>query len=159
MGKYSKYKDTMVKFQQEPSWQQEIDALKPEILKLKNAEISEYFSGLKDEKAELEKQIKEINTKLEACSQILVERLEEDGITSFKTDLGTFYIKDEPYSSVSDRPAFYSWVRENKLEDLFTIHYQTMSGMVKERLENGEELPPGISVFMKSSIQRRTSKA
>jgi uncharacterized protein YaaN involved in tellurite resistance len=159
MGKYSHLKDNIVRFSQDQSWQEEIDKLKPELTKKSNTELSKHYSDLKDLKEDLEAKIKKLNTEIEACSQILVDRLDEDGIQSFKTDTGTFFIKDEPYSTVSDKQAFFKWVKDQGLEDLFTVHYQTMSGMVKERLLNGEELPPGISVYMKSSINRRVSKA
>jgi phage host-nuclease inhibitor protein Gam len=160
MGKYSKYKDTMTRFQQEPSWQEEIDKHKKELATQKNADIASRYSELKDQKKELEEKIKAMNAELEACSQILVDRLETDGTSSFKLTNGTsFFIKDDPYSSVQDKPALYKYLKENGMEDLFSVNYQTLSAIMKERLENGEELLPGVAVYMKTSIQRRTSKA
>jgi hypothetical protein len=160
MGKYSNLKGKLVKFEVEPEWQQKIDQLKPDMMKLKNADLGELFSGLKDRKSELEGQIRELNTQLEAISQVLIERMETDAIQNFKTSDGTtIFIKDEPYTSTSDKQALFQWIRDTEQEDLFSVHYQTLSAIVKERLESGEELPPGVAVYMKSSIQRRAGKA
>lgn len=162
MGKYSKFKESLTKFQQPTEWQESIDRVKEEqnFEGKTNVELSQVFAEAKDEKATLEARIRDMNTIIEAVNQVLVVRLEDDDITSFKTtDGSTFFIKDEPYSSVSDKQAFHKFIKEEGLDDLFTVHYQTMLAMVKERLEKNEEPPPGISVYMKSSIQRRTSKA
>jgi hypothetical protein len=160
MGKYTKLKKDMVRFTQPTDWQLEIDNRKVELRQTPNAELADLYNVTRDKKDDLHEQERKLNTTLEAISQLLVDRLETDGLTSFKTEDGTtMYIKDEPYCSAQDKASLLQWVKEQGMEELLSIHYQTLSGLVKTRLENGEELPPGVAVFMKSSIQRRAGRS
>jgi hypothetical protein len=67
-------------------------------------------------------------------------------------------LKDDPYPQVIDRDAFHKWVHEQSKEDLFSVHYQTMASLVKEYLEDGQPTPPGIKVFIKTGITRRSAR-
>jgi hypothetical protein len=161
MGKWSGMKETMVKFEQPKDWQQKIDELKhgtegqPGLYSKSTLDLGEVYHNLRIEKEGLEAREKLINTEIEAISQILVGRLEDDGLTKITNKFGTFSIKDEPYTSVQDKQAFLKWVRETDQEELLTVPYATTNALAKKALEDGESLPPGVTVFMKSSITRR----
>lgn len=110
-------------------------------------------------KDRLEEKIRGLNVAIEAYTRLILDRLENDGETSFKIEDGTnTYIQDDVYVSVKDKEALYKWVRENKLEDLFTINYQTLSSMIKTKVIDGEEIPPGVETFFKSKIAQRAPK-
>lgn len=117
------------------------------------------FCKIRDHKDQLETQVKELNVDLEALSQLLVHEMEGEGLDLFRLDSGdSLSIKDEPYCSVADKNIFINWIKDSRMEDLLTVHYQTLSAMTKQRLESGKPAPPGIKVFMKSSITRRRAR-
>ena len=92
-------------------------------------------------------------------SQTLVDGFEAEDYTNLKLGNGvSLSIKDDVYSYLKDKPAFHAWIRENGLEDLFSVNYQTMSSMVKTKLIDGEPIPPGIEPYFKQSITVRGVK-
>lgn len=152
MGKWSKFKNTLVRFAQPEAWQSKVDKRKQHFSQMSKVELCKQFTLVKDEKDRLNDELSVANIDEEALHQILVELLESEGDTQIKNEFGTFFIRDEPYCSVQDRRAYLDWVRESKMEDILTVNYQTTSGLVKKKLEDGEDVPPGITVFLKSSI-------
>jgi hypothetical protein len=161
MGKYSQLKGKIAQFTQPDDWQQKIDKLKKELAlgKKKTVELTGIFDVARQKKEALQEQISEVNTELEAVQQVLLAQLEEQDITSLKDTAGnTFFVKDDPYCSIEDRGLFNAWVKETGQEDLFSVNYQTVSAITKDALVNAKALPPGVRVFMKSSIQKRAAK-
>ena len=167
MGKYSNLKSELTGFSNDPSYQERIDNEKEKV----RSEIEETDRPLtitnfgmtlveaKLEKKRLEELVKEQNLRIEALNQLLVDRLEAEDYGTFKLNNGvSFSIKDDVYCGVTDKVSFHNWIRENDLEDLFSVHYQTMASMTKERLIKGEEVPPGITPYFKQSITVRGIK-
>jgi hypothetical protein len=152
MGKWSKLKASLARFVEDPTWQARIDLEKENYLADNRTARCRHYAEAREEKKRLEERVLELNTSLEALSQLLVEDLEAELETKITNHLGTFSIKDDPYPVVQDRLAYLHWIREQELEDLLTVNYQTTAGQVKDRLEKGLTLPPGINVFMKSKI-------
>lgn len=158
MGKWSHLKKNLVKFEHPPDYQQKVDEVKQQhkLRDRADVDLCELFGHLKDKKDELEDKVKLLNVELEAVQQELIERMEEQGITGIKTvEHGNFFLKDDPYSSVQDRSQFHEWIRTTGQEGLFTVMYQTANGIAKAHLEAGKPLPPGMAVFMKTTVQRR----
>lgn len=158
MGKWSKLKDTLVKFVQPDTWQNKIDKVKKEeYAKLGKMELCKEFLRIDTEKEKLKDQLSDLNTREEALNQLMVDFLETEGDSSVRNIYGTFFIKDDPYCSVTDKTLFNNWVKGEGMEDLFSVNYQTTAGLTKARLEAGQNVPPGITVFMKTSIGHRKS--
>ena len=158
MGKWTKLKKELARFQQPEEYQQRVDKAKLPYLNLGMIKLAEKFSDWKDRKDEINDRLKEANLELEALIQVLVAKMEDDNVTKFQTGEGlSIFIKDEPYCSTQNREELHEWVRKEGLHDLFVVNHQTLTAMVKEKLERGEELPPGVAIYMKTSIQRRDS--
>lgn len=164
-GKYSRLKDSLTRLSLEPSHQEQVEDMKLRI-KEKVHDTYERFATPTDfgntlinaklEKLRLENLIKHQSLIISACEQVLVEFLEDSDITSIKMGNGvSLSIKDDVYTQVSDKIAFHQWIRDNGLEDLFSVHYQTMASMVKDRLMNNEDIPPGITPYFKQGITLR----
>lgn len=152
MGKWSNLKEKFVKFVQEPTYQALIDKQKQVYLPKSRLERCQLLASAKKEKEKLEDLIKLRNIELEALSQLLVDDLEGEDESKVVNSAGTFAIKDSPYPQVKDRAAYLAWIRQEGLEDLLSVNYKTTEGMVKGMIEKGEALPPGIEVFIKTSI-------
>jgi len=164
MGKYSHLKDQLTRFSGEPEYQQRVSAEKEKIkqdllsqgLPPNAVNFGKVLVSARVRKAQLEAEVKKENLTIEAMNQLLVEFLEDESLSSVKLDAGvSLTIKDDVYCSVADKESFYKWIHDNDLEDLFTVNYQTMSSMVKQKLSNNEEVPPGINTFFKQSITVR----
>jgi hypothetical protein len=127
---------------------------------LSQQELGKRYTELRDKKDALEAQEKKINLELEAVQQLLIPKMEQNGMDLYRMPSGdSLSIKDEPYCSVADKDAFTSWIKETGQESLLTVHYMTLSAMTKDRLQTGQNPPPGIKVFLKQSITRRRARA
>jgi hypothetical protein len=153
MGKWSGLKDKFTAFVQDPTYQQKVDLEKKTLAKLSRVLRCAKYAAFKRLKEAAEDEIEKLNVKLEALSQLLVDDLEGEAETKITNDTGTFSIKDEPYPSVKDKLAFHAWVRSSGQEEILTVNYMTMSAIVKAKIEAGEEIPPGVDVFIKTSIR------
>ncbi len=158
-GKWSSLKGSYPSAPVDMDFQARVNTVKQGLQATSKTERARKFCELRDAKDELEAQIKEINTNLEALSQLMILEMETAGETLFRLDSGdSLSIKDEPYSSVVDKDAFINYIEKSGQKDLLTVHYMTMNSMVKERLQNGQEPPPGIKVYVRQSIMRRRGR-
>jgi hypothetical protein len=137
-----------------------IDALKAANADKKEdlAALGELYGAAKDDKERLEAEKKAVNERLQAFTEMLVERMEAMSLSSFKDAKGRpVILDDKPQPKYVDKRAFLKWVKEAGLEELLTMHYQTMLAEVKRRLDAGLEPPPGVEVKLKTGVQRRKS--
>lgn len=136
---------------------------------------------LKDE--ELERQHKASSAHLRMLEAEVYQLLADNGVSSMKVDgLGTFirterlYVhlartsdpsdpSDEEHVSESARASLEAWARQTRdasgeplIDVLFAFQpkMSTVKAVYKDRLENGEELPPGVeSGYVKGITWRR----
>jgi hypothetical protein len=135
------------------------DVVEFSLERLTPQELAVRFCKLRDEKDALEAQEKKLNLQLEAIQQLMIPKMEQSGMDLFRLTSGdSLSIKDEPYVSIADKGTFLNWIKSSGQEDLLTVHYMTMSAMTKERLQNGQEAPPGLKVFLKQSLTRRRAR-
>lgn len=85
----------------------------------------------------------------------------EDGIASArKLDGLTYSPNRTPYATVQDEDRFIEWAKEN---DNALIEIAAREGLlnqlVRQALDNGEELPPGIGYYTREKISIRGLKA
>lgn len=163
-GKYSHLKNQMTKVQQEPEYQQRVNAKKDEIkarLLQDGQSVNIVNFGLeyakaRAEKARLEELIKAQQVIIEATQQELIDMMENENFTTVKLGVGvSISIKDDIYCTVKDKPLFMNWISQNDMEDLLSVNYQTMAAMAKSRLQDGLPIPDGIDTYFKQSIMIR----
>ena len=146
-----------------PEWQgddvdriQQIQTIKTKLAEKTNPEIARLMKDLKFQKEELEAELSNIELQYEACQRLLSERLENDGTSSFRLDTGElFYIEDVPYAQIKDKTQSNIWFIENGMDELRSVNWQTLNAIVKERLKNGDSLPEGVDVYMKTTVKMR----
>lgn len=117
------------------------------------AKLASEYAKRDAEKKALEAEISQLNIELEGLSQLAVESFENDGLQ--KIDLasgGSASLRDTPYTSIEDRSQVLAWIKKNKMQDVLTVPYQTLSGMNNERLVAGKPLIPGTKCFMKTKL-------
>jgi len=162
MGKYSFLKDKLTRFvDPDGDYNRKIEARKQQLLKNSppNEALCDELATAKAEKKRLEESTSAVNLTITALEKILAERFEDAGTLKLSTGSGTFSIADDPVIQFPDKHAFNSWVREQGMEDLLSVHYQTAAGIIKEKLLKGDPLPPGTAVYMSVGINYTKAKA
>jgi len=156
MGKYAHLKDVLDPLPQDQTWQQRINTVKPRFNGKGLGLLGEAYNKARERKEKLEDDLGDVNTELEALSQMILSKMEEDNLSLVRLDDGsTLYINDKPYCRVDNQVKFLTWIRTSKKEDLLSVHYQRMNSLVSEMLLEGQEPPPGIKAFIKTSLGRR----
>lgn len=160
-GQLSHLKSTLEKVAEEPERQQELDQVKVELKDLNVGDLAIEYRKWYDEKEKLNQAISDLNIKLDAAGQLLLENLERQGLEQLRTTDGstTLFIKDDVYCKQQNRAEYLDWIKKNGMEDLLTVHYSTMNAQTTDRLVKGQPVPPGIQAYFKQSIRiRRNTK-
>lgn len=117
------------------------------------AEIAEAYNDLTEEKAEREKELADVDLRLEAALRALHQKMADakmDGVIA----AGYLWTpKLKPYPSVKNKAEFLAWAKE-KMPDNLTMHHGTLTSTVCDALEENKPLPPGVDVFLKPSFSR-----
>lgn len=116
----------------------------------------------RDAKFELEKAEKEKTAKQEAYDQVeneLMEMLEDQGKKSSAKfeDLGhVTLVEPRLYAKVlkEEEDKLFDYLIQNGFSELVkrTVHSGTLSSLVKEKIRNNEEVPPGVTYYLKKSL-------
>lgn len=123
---------------------------KKELLRLKR---------LKDEYAELNRRRDDVRRELDMQQAAVYAYMEEYDIESMKVDDLTF-IRTAPreFATVQDREAFVEWAMRNDASLVaMKEEKRLLNQLVRERIDNGEELPPGIGFYTREIVSIRTS--
>lgn len=104
----------------------------------------EKYEALKDER--------------EAAERGLLDRMEMEETESIKCDGTLFVPTTTVYGQVNDRAEFIAWAKDNEPELIEAKERKALvSELVRERLDNGEELPPGVGFYAKQYISLRAA--
>ena len=90
-----------------------------------------------------------------AASEVLLERWGDDGTQSIKRDhLGLLARTDDVRARITDMKAFKEWAQTKQLEGLVqeTVNANTLSSTMKVLLQEGEDIPECISLFIQSRV-------
>lgn len=165
MGKWSeKTKDLPAFEQDDRNWQHEINEQKTLFVRSLTeanggvaptaAMLAEMYKAKRLEKAAHEEKEHKLNTDIEALTQLIIDAYEEEGVDMLRlTSGGKVSTKIEPYAQVKDKQAYLEWLLgDPDLRRSLSLPWQTTNALVKHKLEDEEELPPGIGVFRKTSL-------
>lgn len=113
---------------------------------------------LKLKRDEAKKKADELDAEFKKLQAALIERMDADECESLKVDGTLFVPASTPYGSVQDRSEFVAWAQENDDSLIEPKERATLlNQLVRERLDNGEELPPGIGFYVREYISLRAS--
>ena len=159
MGKWTQFRKSLPQKPTEQKYQDEVNQARTKLLESGQANLGNlgvWYGKARKAKKEIEEELSACNLTIAALEQMIVGEFEKQGLSQYRLDTGELIsITDTPYSSLEDRAKFHAWVKETNQEDLFSVHYQTMNSLVKDRLENGEPAPPGIKVFIDTGVSFR----
>ena len=119
------------------------------------------FVETRDTIAKIQKRHKEEIADLKALQDRrglwLKGQLDEMGLDSFKTAHGSCFTVEKSSASVADRQIFLDWVHADWVSREGFLENRVSKGAVKQRLEDGEVLPPGVSYTTFKDVQIRRS--
>jgi hypothetical protein len=167
MGKYTHLRHKLPAFRASAdegmrTWYAKVDEWKQEFLGTESGEnanhamLAREYAERDAKKKQLESEISQLNIELEGLSQLGCEAMENDGVEKSNLAAGGYVsIKDTPYTSVINRAAIFRWIKRNKMQELLTMNYQTLSAITNERLIAGKPTIPGTKLFMKTKLTVR----
>ena len=127
-------------------------------------ELADRLRALRDEKAEAEQRVKEINTEIDEVDYRLSELMAESETQNF-TRAGTMFClttKTRASATAGRKEELFSALRGAGFGDLVyeTVNANSLSAFVKEQIaENGDALPAWldglVNVFEKTSVSLR----
>lgn len=141
-----------------PSYIARVEELKTEFGDLPQADLLKAHEVETELKRELESKIKETHARIEAISQLLIEILESQGVTSVNTVSGSLSISIAPHVTVMDKEALHHFVEGNEdLSYMWSVNHSTLTSWVKSLIEEGKdaEIPECLKIMLKTSIGSR----
>lgn len=125
------------------------------------ATLAQQAAGLRKLKLALqaaESRAKDLKTEFLAAEQGLLTRMEAEGVQSIKHDNTNFVPVQTVYGAVQDRSEFIKWAEETQPELLETRERKAiLNEMVRQHLDDGEPLPPGLGFYVRAYISQRGS--
>ena len=94
--------------------------------------------------------IKDSMTKLESW---LMQKADEDGVTSFKTTAGTAFVTTTDFANVADWDAVLTFIKENDAFDM--LEKRVSKTAVRAHMDETGDVPPGITYGSKIGINVR----
>jgi hypothetical protein len=157
MGKWShlvgKLKDKPV----DPSYEQALMARVDELMAEEKQTLALNYEDNEQDIADLEKDVKDRKFEQEAILAAMTRKFKDEGLESAVIAGHRWTPVPDPYASVKDRAAFLEWAEQHMRENL-QLPWQTLNATVKAALEVGDELPPGVEVFLKRGFKRTKQK-
>jgi predicted nuclease with TOPRIM domain len=128
-------------------------------------ELAEKLKSMRDDKASLEADLKELNQEIADVEAQLVELMTTQEVSGFKHAGSTFslVIREFPAAEPERKDELYDQMRKHGFENLFTINPMTLSGTVKELKANNDDTLPDwleglVKIAEKTGIRVSKSK-
>lgn len=166
MGKYDSIiaRLRLARLGEEPKYQEKINVVKNELREnlganLQASILAGMYEEVRDEKEKIQEQLSDVNLRIAALEQLIDERYEAEDITNVKRSNGSsINIQREPYAQVVDRDEVRIWAVATGLERSLMLPWQTLNSHVKELLQLGEPLPPGVKLYSRASVRLTRGK-
>jgi len=109
-------------------------------------------------KATLENEVKDVNERMSILLFELIEYMENSELESIKiAGIGLCSLTRSKKYSIENPIVFEEWMKEHgEMDNVLAVHASKVHGYYKEKLDNNEELPPGIKTFVKQNISIRS---
>lgn len=126
-------------------------------------ELADELRDKRERKKALEEQVKQLNAELDVLDARLAQAMIDQETQSFSRAGKLYYIKTITRASAKAGEAenLYKWLKEHGAADLVkeTVNAQTLTGYVKELLDETEDLPAGlgdlVNVYEKQTVAMR----
>jgi len=163
MGIYKKYAAQFPLQEFEPGpFQDKVNALKDAVSEKDRepATLAARYRHLRKRRARAEEIMSRISAAVAATEQLFWSACEGAGVESVKLQDGFYMgVTDDLAVSTTCREDVNAWIRRSGLERLLSVNSNTLSGLVKDRILAGEEVPEGIAVksYKKTTYRKGNS--
>ena len=103
--------------------------------------------------AETKMKVDDIKAKMSKLESWLMQKADEDGVTSFKTPAGTAFVTSTDFANVADWDAVLTFIRENDAFDM--LEKRVSKTAVRSYMDVSGEVPPGINYGTKLGVNIR----
>jgi hypothetical protein len=115
------------------------------------------YVKLRRKKEALEASVKadvdEIKAKMAKLEAWLMQKADQDGVTSFKTTAGTAFVTTTDFANVADWDAVLSYIKAHEAYDM--LEKRVSKTAVRAQLDETGSVPPGITYGTKIGINIR----
>jgi hypothetical protein len=119
------------------------------------------YMRLRERKAAIEAEVKEqleaVKADMLKLEAWLKQKLDEDGLTSFKTDHGTAFLTTTDFANVEDWDATLKFIIEHEAYDM--LQRRVSKDAVRAYIDDTKEVPAGIKYGTKLDINIRKPAA
>lgn len=119
----------------------EVDPGRPEQRQL-NLLINDYADRRRT-REDIEADAKEARGLEEKAELALFGFLEAANLRSVRHERGLFYLNDQAWARVTDEDKARAWA-EAEMPEIITLNRQRLSVVVRERIKESRDLPPGV---------------
>ena len=124
-----------------------------ELTELTLGELADQYRDALDVIKLLEDQVKEHKRNNAVLQNIILQRMEESEIDTYKTEKITLTRKEELMPSVSSWDSVYNWIAEGSRWEF--VRKQLNTGPFREMIERGETFPDGLEAVAIVKLNQR----
>jgi hypothetical protein len=107
-------------------------------------------------KAEYEAKVAPVQEAMDKAEAFILQKMEETGVTSFKTDVGTAYVTTRTSASLADWDLFREFLAQQ--EDPFVfLDRRVNKTAIEEYTKDKQDLPPGVNWRVERTVGFRRS--
>ena len=115
------------------------------------------YMKLREQKTKLEATVKDdltkLKTKMDKLESYLKAKMDEQGLTSFKSDYGTAFLTTTDYANVESWDKTLKFIRDNEAFDMLEKRVSKVA--VRGYIEANKSVPPGITYGTKLEVNIR----
>lgn len=148
MGKWSEFRSVFPALPRDEAIAEAAEAL----LSRGSSEVVRELVARKLRLAQIEDERKGAQAELEIAEAALLRFFERSDVDRIDHAGMVLSRAEEPYPQVVDKAALLAWASEESPE-IVGVQWNTLKATVKAALEDAQALPPGVDVFMKSTIR------
>ena len=115
------------------------------------------YMKLRAQKTKLESSVKDdlakLKTKRDKLEAYLKVEMDEQGLTSFKSDFGTAFLTTTDYANVENWDKTLQFIRDNEAFDMLERRVSKVA--VRGYIEENKSVPPGVSYGTKLEVNIR----
>jgi len=124
-------------------------------------QVVETYLKLRRKKEAVENETKdrvaELKAKMTKLESWLMQKADEDGVTSFKTTAGTAFVTTTDFANVADWDAVLTFIKENDAFDM--LEKRVSKTAVRAHMDETGDVPPGITYGSKIGINVRKASS
>lgn len=120
---------------------------------------------LREKKTDLNNQVKDVQSELDAVEQELLEEMSHEGMSRLDlADVGSFHIATRRFYKINDRDALIDFLHDQGDVDLLTVNHHTLNAYAKEMYDRKEQEGiedfemPGVDFITKTQVRVRKSR-